>query len=148
MTPHDEAFEPLRLKPIGVVRSTITSRQQAPKQGGEGAPDVWLDIHPWATDGLFRIAAGDELLVVTWLHEARRETFRVHPRGDPHNPLTGVFATRSPDRPNPLGLHPDVVREVDGRRLRVGPMEAIDGTPVVDIKSVQPWAFRHAPGAR
>lgn len=144
MTPSDEPFEQLRLNPIGVIHSPITSRRQAPKQGHEGAPDVWLEVYPWAADGLLRIAAGDALIVITWLHEARRETFRVHPRSDPRNPLTGVFATRSPDRPNPLGLHRVVVHEADGLRLRVGPMEAIDGTPVVDIKSVQPWVFHEA----
>jgi len=145
--PRDEAFEELRLQPVGVIRSPIASRKDAPKQGSEGAPDVWLEVHPWAADGLLRIAPGDELIVITWLHEARRATFRVHPRGDDRNPLTGVFATRSPDRPNPLGLHPVVVREIDGLRLRIGPMEAIDGTPVVDIKSVQPWALQVAPPA-
>ena len=84
------------------------------------------------------MAVGDEVLVITWLHQGRRETLQVHPRGDARNPLTGVFATRSPDRPNPLGLHPVVVREIDGSRLRIGPMEAIDGTPVIDIKPVLP----------
>lgn len=84
------------------------------------------------------MAAGDEILVITWLHQGRRDTLQVHPRGNERNPLTGVFATRSPDRPNPLGLHPVVVREIDGSRLRVGPIEAIDGTPVVDIKPALP----------
>ena len=82
------------------------------------------------------IGVGDELIVITWLHLARRDVFQVHPRSDPQNPIMGVFATRSPDRPNPLGLHPVVVRGVDGHRLRIGPIEAIDGTPVVDIKPV------------
>lgn len=126
------------LRPIGVIRSSLTARRDAPKQGDEGAPDAWLEIYPWAADGLLRMAAGDEILVFTWLHQGRRDTLQVHPRGDERNPLTGVFATRSPDRPNPLGLHPVVVREIDGARLRVGPMEAIDGTPVVDIKPVLP----------
>jgi tRNA-Thr(GGU) m(6)t(6)A37 methyltransferase TsaA len=126
------------LRPIGVIRSSLTSRKDAPKQGDEGAPDAWLEIHPSAADGLLRLAVGDEILVFTWLHQARRETLQVHPRGNEDNPLTGVFATRSPDRPNPLGLHPVVVREIDGSRLRIGPMEAIDGTPVVDIKPVLP----------
>ena len=79
---------------------------------------------------------GDEIIVVTWLHRARRDVLQVHPRSDRRNPLTGVFATRSPDRPNPLGLHPVTVRTIDGNRLRIGPIEAIDGTPVVDIKPV------------
>jgi tRNA-Thr(GGU) m(6)t(6)A37 methyltransferase TsaA len=87
-------------------------------------------------EGLRGLAAGDEIIVITWLHRGRRDVLQVHPRSDPRNPLTGVFATRSPDRPNPLGLHPVVVRAVAGRRLRVGPIEAVDGTPVVDIKPV------------
>jgi len=91
-------------------------------------------VYPWATEALLGVTAGDELILITWLHRARRDVFRVHPRSDRRNPLTGVFATRSPDRPNPLGLHSVVVRAIDGSRLRVGPLEAIDGTPVVDIK--------------
>ena len=121
---------------IGVIRSALTERHGAPKQGAEGAPDAWLEVHPLAADGLLGISAGDELIVITWLHQGRRNVLQVHPRGNPTNPLTGVFATRSPDRPNPLGLHPVVVREIDGHRLRIGPIEAIDGTPVVDIKPV------------
>ena len=125
-----------RLKPIGMIRSTLKSRKNAPRQGSEGAPDAWLDVHPWAADGLHRLAVGDEILVVTWFHRARRDVLKVRPRSDPRNPITGVFATRSPDRPNPLGLHPVVVRAIEGTRLRIGPIEAIDGTPVVDIKPV------------
>jgi tRNA-Thr(GGU) m(6)t(6)A37 methyltransferase TsaA len=125
------------VRPIGVIRSGLTSRRHAPMQGSEGAPDAWLEIHPWAADGLLRIVPGDELMVITWLHEARRDVLRVHPRSDPARPLTGVFATRSPDRPNPIGIHPVVVRAVEGSRLRIGPIEAIDGTPVVDIKSLR-----------
>jgi len=85
---------------------------------------------------LHRLAIGDEVLVITWFHRARRNVMQVRPRSDPRNPLTGVFATRSPDRPNPLGLHPVVVRAIRKNRLRIGPIEAIDGTPVVDIKPV------------
>jgi len=125
-----------RLRPIGVIRSTLASRRAAPKQGSEGAPDAWLEVHAWAREALRGIRLGDELLVITWLHRARRDVFQVHPRSDRRNPLTGVFATRSPDRPNPLGLHPVVVRAIDGRRLRIGPIEAIRGTPVVDVKPV------------
>jgi tRNA-Thr(GGU) m(6)t(6)A37 methyltransferase TsaA len=125
-----------RLRPIGVISSTLRSPAAAPKQGAEGAPDAWLEVRPWAAKGLEGMAAGDEVVLITWLHRARRDVFRVHPRGDPRNPLTGVFATRSPDRPNPLGLHPVTVRAIQGNRLRVGPLEAIDGTPVVDIKPV------------
>ncbi|ACG72283.1 protein of unknown function UPF0066 [Anaeromyxobacter sp. K] len=122
------------LRPIGVIRSALTTRGDAPKQGAEGAPDAWLEVYPWAADGLDGIAAGDSLLVVTWLHLGDRSVLRVHPRGDARSPLTGVFATRSPDRPNPLGLHPVTVRSVERHRLRIGPIEAIDGTPVVDLK--------------
>lgn len=122
------------LRPIGVIKSDLKLRREAPMQGHEGAPDAWLEIYPWAADGLLGVAAGDELYVITWLHQGRRDVLRVHPRSDPRNPLAGVFATRSPDRPNPLGLHPVIVREIDGHHLRIGPIEAIDGTPVVDIK--------------
>ena len=125
---------PSRLRRIGVIRSDLKSRRHAPRQGTEGAPDAWLDLHPSVADGLLRLEAGDEIIVITWFHRARRNVYQVHPRSDPRNPLTGVFATRSPDRPNPLGLHPVVVRAIDGTRLRIGPIEAIDGTPVVDIK--------------
>ncbi|PWT80435.1 MAG: tRNA (N6-threonylcarbamoyladenosine(37)-N6)-methyltransferase TrmO [Blastocatellia bacterium] len=125
-----------RLKPIGVIRSVLKARSKAPKQGSEGAPDAWLEVHPWATEALRGLAVGDEVIVITWFHRARRDVFQVHPRSDLRNPLTGVFATRSPDRPNPLGLHPVVVRAIDGNRLRIGPIEAIDGTPVVDVKPV------------
>jgi tRNA-Thr(GGU) m(6)t(6)A37 methyltransferase TsaA len=122
------------LQQVGVIRSELTNRHDAPKQGSEGAPDAWLEVHESFADGLYRVAVGDELIVITWFHQAHRDVLKVHPRSNPNNPLTGVFATRSPDRPNPLGLHPVVVREIDGCRLRVGPLEAIDGTPVVDIK--------------
>ena len=125
---------------IGVIRSGISVRRDAPKQGAEGAPDVWLEVNPLVAPGLMGIAAGDELIVITWLHQGKRDVLQVHPRSNPNNPLTGVFNTRSPDRPNPLGLHPVTVREIDGTRLRIGPMEAIDGTPVVDIKPVVPCA--------
>lgn len=124
------------LRPVGIIRSTLRSRQRAPRQGSEGAPDAWIEIRAWATDALHRLEVGDEIVVITWLHRARRDVMQVHPRSDLRNPLTGVFATRSPDRPNPLGLHPVVVRAIEGRRLLVGPIEAIDGTPVVDIKPV------------
>ena len=125
-----------RLRPIGVIRSDLKTRAQAPRQGSEGAPDAWLEVYPWAAKGLAGIAAGDEIVVMTWFHRARRDVFKVRPRSDRRRAMTGVFATRSPDRPNPLGLHPVVVRGIDGRRLRIGPIEAIDGTLVVDIKPV------------
>jgi tRNA-Thr(GGU) m(6)t(6)A37 methyltransferase TsaA len=125
-----------RLRPVGVISSVLKLPREAPRQGSEGAPDARLEVHAWAAEGLLGLAVGDEIIVITWFHRARREVLRVHPRSDPRNPLTGVFATRSPHRPNPLGLHPVVVRAIEGNRLRVGPIEAIDGTPVVDIKPV------------
>jgi tRNA-Thr(GGU) m(6)t(6)A37 methyltransferase TsaA len=125
-----------RLRPVGVIRSVLTDRRGAPRQGAEGAPDAWLEVAAWAADALDGLAVGDEIIVITWFHQAARDVLRVQPRSDPRNPLTGVFATRSPDRPNPLGLHPVTVRAIDGTRVRVGPIEAIDGTPVVDIKPV------------
>jgi tRNA-Thr(GGU) m(6)t(6)A37 methyltransferase TsaA len=121
---------------VGVVRSPLTALPDAPRQGDEGAPEAWLEIEPWAAEALDGLTAGDELLVFTWLHLADRTTLRVHPRSDPANPLTGVFATRSPDRPNPIGLHPVTLLAIDGCRLRVAPLEAVDGTPLVDIKPV------------
>lgn len=124
------------LRPVGVIRSTLESRKNAPKQGSESAPDAWLEVRAWAANALHRLTVGDESIVITWLHRGRRDVLQVHPRSDPRNPLTGVFATRSPDRPNPIGLHPVVVRAIEGNRLRIGPIEAIDGTPVVDIKPV------------
>jgi tRNA-Thr(GGU) m(6)t(6)A37 methyltransferase TsaA len=123
------------LRPIGHIRSSLRTLEEAPLQGSEGAPDAWLEVDPAFARGLSRIAAGDELVLITWLHRADRDVLEVHPRGDPANPLAGVFATRSPDRPNPLGLHRVTVREVSGTRLRIGPIEAIDGTPVVDVKA-------------
>lgn len=125
-----------QVRPIGVIRSPIKTRGKAPKQGAEGAPDAWLEVSPFAAEGLEGLGVGDEVVVVTWLHRARRDVLKVHPRSDRRRPLTGVFATRSPDRPNPLGLHRVRVRRVAGNRLRIGPIEAIDGTPVVDIKPV------------
>jgi tRNA-Thr(GGU) m(6)t(6)A37 methyltransferase TsaA len=124
------------LRPIGIIRSSIKDRSKAPRQGSEGAPDVWLEVRTFAAEALDGLAVGDEIVVLTWLHRARRETMKVHPRSDPERRLTGVFATRSPDRPNPIGLHSVIVRKIEGRRLRIGPIEAIDGTPVVDIKPV------------
>ena len=124
------------IEPIGVIRSPLTSREEAPMQGDEGAPDAWLDLSPAFAEGLLGIAPGDDLIVLTWLHQAQRDVLQVHPRDRLDMPLRGVFATRSPDRPNPIGLHRVSVLEVDGHRLRVAPLEAIDGTPIVDIKPV------------
>jgi tRNA-Thr(GGU) m(6)t(6)A37 methyltransferase TsaA len=122
-------------EPIGIIHSSLTQLEDAPLQGDEGAPEAWLELTSGAAPGLMGIKAGDELIVLTWLHLAQRDVLQVHPRGDINRPLTGVFATRSPDRPNPVGLHRVSVLEVSGRKLRVAPLEAIDGTPVVDIKS-------------
>ena len=124
------------LRVVGLVRSTLTSTTDAPRQGSEGAPDAWLEVKPAFRRALHRVAAGDELWVVTWLHRADRDVLEVHPRDDPDAPLTGVFATRSQHRPNPLGLHRVTVREVEDARLRVGPIEAVDDTPVIDVKVV------------
>lgn len=126
----------MQLTPIGLIRSTLKERRKAPKQGSEGAPDAWLEVRSKVAKALDGIKAGDEIIVMTWLDRARRDVLKVHPRSDPRRPLTGVFATRSPDRPNPIGLHPVTVRKVSKNRLRIGPIEAIDGTPVVDIKPV------------
>jgi tRNA-Thr(GGU) m(6)t(6)A37 methyltransferase TsaA len=124
------------LRIIGLIQSSLTERKNAPRQGNEGAPDAWLEIDPAYAIGVRDLAAGDEVLVFTWFHRSNRDTLEVIPRRDPRNRLTGVFATRSPDRPNPIGLHRVTVREISGLRLRIGPIEAIDGTPVVDIKPV------------
>jgi len=128
--------ETYSLRAIGFIRSTLRTRREAPCQGSEGAPDVWLDVRPEFAPGLLGIESGTDVIIVTWLHHANRDVLQVHPRKNPENPLTGVFFTRSPDRPNPLGLHRVTVREITGTQLRIGPMEAIDGTPVVDIKAV------------
>lgn len=124
------------LVPIGVLHSSLTRREDAPNQGREGAPDAWLDVDATVAEGLEGIAVGHEIILITWLHQSRRAVLKLHPRGDAAAPLTGVFATRSPDRPNPLGLHRVTVLDIAGNRLKVGPIEAIDGTPVVDIKPV------------
>lgn len=124
------------LNPIGVVHSVLTNREEAPRQGYEGAPDAWLELDPAVAEGLDGIAVGDEIVVITWFHLSQRGKLKVHPGRNKNLPLTGVFATRSPDRPNPLGLHRVTVREIVGTRIKVGPFEAIDGTPVVDIKAV------------
>ena len=124
------------IEPIGFVRSELTLLDDAPMQGDEGAPDAWLELTPDVAKGLLGIKAGNELIVLTWLHLAERDVLQVHPRGDINRPLTGVFATRSPDRPNPVGLHRVTVLEVKKYGLKVAPLEAIDGTPIVDIKPV------------
>lgn len=125
----------MKLQPVGQIRSELRDPESAPKQGAEGAPDAWLEVQPAFERALSGMKAGDELVVLTWLHLADRTTLEVHPRGDPRNPRAGVFSTRSPHRPNPLGLHRVTVREIAGTRVRIGPIEAVDGTPVLDIKA-------------
>lgn len=122
------------LRPIGVVRSRLTRLEQAPRQGDEGAPEAWLELLAPMAKGLAGVAVGDEIIVLTWLHRAQRDVLEVHPRGDLASSLAGVFTTRSPDRPNPVGLHRVFVLEVAGQRIRIVPIEAIDGTPIIDIK--------------
>ncbi|MFZ6008731.1 MAG: tRNA (N6-threonylcarbamoyladenosine(37)-N6)-methyltransferase TrmO [Bacteroidota bacterium] len=124
------------LFPIGFVRSTLRNLKDAPHQGYEGAPDAWVEINSKYTEGLDGINVGDEIILITWFHLSDRDVLKVHPQNNKRNPLTGVFATRSPDRPNPLGIHPVKVLEIQGNRLKVQPLEAIDGTPLIDIKPV------------
>jgi tRNA-Thr(GGU) m(6)t(6)A37 methyltransferase TsaA len=124
------------LHPIGFLQSPLKELKEAPMQGREGAPDAWLEVNESFAEGLDSLAVGDEVIVITWLHNAQRDILKVHPRSDETVPLAGVFATRSPDRPNPLGLHRVKILEIAGARLKVGPIEAIDGTSVVDIKPV------------
>ena len=126
----------MQLVSIGTVQSPLTDRASAPKQGDEGAPESWLVFDPSVEQGLDGLAEGDELLVLTWLDRAERDVLRVRPRSNPDNPEQGVFGTRSPDRPNPIGLHRVTVVAVDGLRLRVRDLEALDGTPIVDVKPV------------
>ena len=124
------------VRPIGRVESALTSTAGAPRQGDEGAPDAYLILDSDVQAGLDGIAEGDEIIVLTWLHEADRSILRVHPRGDLSRPEAGVFSTRAPSRPNPIGLHRVRVLDIDALRLHVSGLEAIDGTPVVDLKPV------------
>jgi tRNA-Thr(GGU) m(6)t(6)A37 methyltransferase TsaA len=127
---------PIELIPIGEVESPLSDPAQAPKQGDEGAPEAWLVIRPDVADALDSLRAGDEVIVLTWLDRARRDVLKVHPRDEPANPMRGVFNTRSQDRPNPIGLHVVEIASIDGNRLRVRNLEAVDATPVLDIKPV------------
>lgn len=129
----ESAFE---LRPIGRVESTLLTRADAPRQGDEGAPDAWLVFDESVAQGLTDLLAGDEVVLLTWLDRADRSTLRTIPRDDPRNPETGVFSTRSSDRPNPIGLHRVTILAVDGLRIHVSNLEAIDGTPIVDVKPV------------
>jgi tRNA-Thr(GGU) m(6)t(6)A37 methyltransferase TsaA len=123
-------------QPIGTVPSPHEDPATAPKQGDEGAPDAWLVLEPSLVAGIDGIGAGDQVLILTWLDRASRDVLAVHPRGDRSRPAQGVFSTRSPDRPNPIGLHRVEVAEIDGNRLRVHGLEALDGTPILDLKPV------------
>lgn len=124
------------IEPIGVIQSELTSLSDAPRQGDEGSYEAWLEITPQAAPGLAGMAVDDRIIVLTWLHLAQRDVLAVHPRDRLDVPLKGVFATRSSDRPNPIGLHEVVILEIAEHRLKVGPIEAVDGTPIVDIKPV------------
>ena len=128
-----ETFE---LRRVGVVSSSITDTAEAPKQADEGSPPAWLVFDEDYVDGLLGVEPGDEVLVLTWLHQADRDVLQVHSRGDESRPLAGVFRVRSPVRPNPIGLHRTTVVAVDGNRVQVAALEAIDGTPIVDLKPV------------
>jgi len=130
------SLQSYELRVLGYVRSPLTDPADAPRQGDEGAPDAVLELDPAVQDAMAGLVPGDEVVVVTWLHVGDRTTLAVHPRGDTSRPVTGVFATRSPDRPNPIGLHRCRVLALDGARLTVSGLEAVDGTPVVDVKIV------------
>jgi tRNA-Thr(GGU) m(6)t(6)A37 methyltransferase TsaA len=123
------------VNPIGYVESSLLERASAPKQG-TGAPDAWLVMAPEYAEGLRDLQVLDEVVLLTWFDRSDRTVLATRPRDDPANPLTGVFSTRSPDRPNPIGLHRVRILERDGLRVRVGPLEALDGTPIVDLKPV------------
>jgi tRNA-Thr(GGU) m(6)t(6)A37 methyltransferase TsaA len=124
------------VRPIGRVESPLADRDQAPKQGDEGSPEAWLVFDPDVTEGLRDLRPGTDVILLTWLDRASRDVLAVHPRGDLNRPVTGVFSTRSPDRPNPIGLHRVTIVAIDGTRLTVHNLEALNGTPIVDIKPV------------
>jgi tRNA-Thr(GGU) m(6)t(6)A37 methyltransferase TsaA len=124
------------IREIGRVSSSLTDMGSAPRQGDEGAPDAWIEFEPAAREALKGIEPGDRMVILTWLDRADRDVLTVHPRGDTTRPETGVFATRSHHRPNPIGLHPVEVLDIDGPRMKVSGIEALDGTPVVDVKPV------------
>jgi tRNA-Thr(GGU) m(6)t(6)A37 methyltransferase TsaA len=126
----------IEVKPIGRVESSLTDLDSAPRQADEGAPEAWLIFEPEVLEGLRTIRPGDEAILITWLDRARRDVLRVHPRGDTSRAEEGVFSTRSPHRPNPIGLHRVEITAIDGIRLRVRHLEAVDGTPIIDLKPV------------
>ena len=128
--------ESYEVRAIGHVESPLAEAESAPRQGDEGAPAAWLVFAPEVLAALEGLRPGDEAILVTWLDRARRDVLRVHPRGDPSRPLQGVFGTRSPPRPNPIGLHPVRITAVEGPRMRVAALEALDGTPILDLKPV------------
>ena len=123
-----------QVAPIGWVESPLTDRAQAPRQGDEGGPSAWLVFTPEVADALRDLAPGTDVILLTWLDRADRQVLVTRPRGDRARPLTGVFSTRSPDRPNPIGLHRVQIVAVDGLRIQVQPLEALDKTPVIDVK--------------
>lgn len=125
----------IEVVPVGVVESSLDHPARAPRQADEGAPSAWLVIDPAFGEGLSGLVIGDRVVVVTWLHQARRDVLATHPRGDTAQPERGVFGLRSPDRPNPVGLHPATITAIDGVRVQVDRLEAVDGTPVIDLKS-------------
>ena len=127
---------PYEVRPIGSVESPLADPRTAPKQGDEGAPEAWLVFDPDVAQAIRDLAVGDEVFVLTWLHQARRDVLAVHPRDDPRTPETGVFSTRSQDRPNPIGLHRVQITAINGYRVLVQDLEAVDGTPIVDVKPV------------
>jgi tRNA-Thr(GGU) m(6)t(6)A37 methyltransferase TsaA len=124
------------VRPVAWVESPLTERAQAPRQGSEGAPQAWLAVEPEVAEAARDLRAGDQVIVLTWLDRARRDELTAIPRDDPANPPLGVFSTRSPDRPNPVGLHRAEILAVAGLRILVSELEALDGTPVIDIKPV------------
>ena len=124
------------VKPIGRVASPLTDLGSAPLQADEGAPEAWLVFDPEVLEGLRSLRSGDQVIVITWLDRARRDVLTVHPRGDPSRAQEGVFSTRSPHRPNPIGLHRVEITAIEGRRVRVRHLEALDGTPIIDVKPI------------
>lgn len=126
-----------QLQSIGTVQSTLKNIKAAPKQGFEGGREAWIEINPKFTEALKDLTIHSKIFLLTWLHQSDRDVLKVHPRGNPNNPLTGVFSTRSPNRPNPIGLHPVQILEIaEPNRIKIKPLEVIDGTPVIDIKPI------------